>query len=60
MRGHAVAMYCSRSKLSCRCHTGTLTENAMTVQRIVAGGRTWAVSGSGYTPDGAIAYTTSP
>lgn len=36
----------------CSDKTGTLTENQMTVQTITAGGRTYAVSGTGYTPEG--------
>ncbi len=32
----------------CSDKTGTLTENAMTVQEIFAGGRSYIVSGSGY------------
>ncbi len=38
----------------CSDKTGTLTENQMTVQEIVAGGRTYGVSGSGYAPTGAV------
>ncbi len=38
----------------CTDKTGTLTENAMTVTRIVAGGETYTVSGTGYDADGAI------
>jgi magnesium-transporting ATPase (P-type) len=34
--------------------TGTLTSNQMTVRAIVAGGRRYAVSGSGYATDGEI------
>jgi len=34
----------------CTDKTGTLTENQMTVQEIMAGGQTFVVSGSGYTP----------
>ena len=34
----------------CTDKTGTLTENQMTVQRIVAGGRPYEVSGTGYEP----------
>ncbi|MBM3147283.1 MAG: HAD-IC family P-type ATPase, partial [Actinobacteria bacterium] len=39
----------------CTDKTGTLTENQMTVQRIVAGGRLYCVEGTGYEPLGAIA-----
>lgn len=38
----------------CTDKTGTLTENAMTVRRIWAGGRAYAVSGHGYAPRGGI------
>ncbi|OGU14949.1 MAG: carbonate dehydratase, partial [Geobacteraceae bacterium GWC2_53_11] len=36
----------------CSDKTGTLTQNQMTVQEVVAGGVVYHVSGSGYTPDG--------
>jgi Ca2+-transporting ATPase len=38
----------------CSDKTGTLTENQMTVQRMVAGGRLYAFEGSGYAPHGAV------
>lgn len=38
----------------CSDKTGTLTKGEMTVRRIYTGGRTIAVSGRGYSPDGAI------
>ena len=38
----------------CSDKTGTLTQNAMTVQRVWAGGRDWEVSGLGYAPEGDI------
>ncbi len=38
----------------CSDKTGTLTQNQMTVTTIVAGGETFAVSGSGYAAEGAI------
>ena len=38
----------------CTDKTGTLTENQMTVQRIVAGGRPYEVSGTGYEPAGTV------
>jgi len=38
----------------CTDKTGTLTENQMTVQRVVAGGRLYEVSGGGYGPDGTV------
>ena len=41
----------------CTDKTGTLTENQMTVQRIVAGGRLYEVSGAGYEPVGEIVDT---
>ncbi len=38
----------------CSDKTGTLTENQMTVQRMVAGGRLYAIEGTGYAPEGSI------
>ena len=38
----------------CSDKTGTLTENQMTVQRIVAGRRLFDVSGAGYAPEGQL------
>ncbi len=38
----------------CSDKTGTLTENQMTVQRVVAGGRHYEVDGAGYQPSGEI------
>ena len=38
----------------CTDKTGTLTENQMTVQRIVAGGLAYEVGGTGYGPAGSI------
>lgn len=38
----------------CSDKTGTLTQNQMTVQTVYAGGELFAVTGSGYTPDGDI------
>ncbi len=38
----------------CSDKTGTLTENQMTVQEILAGGKQFTLSGSGYNPQGDI------
>lgn len=38
----------------CSDKTGTLTQNAMTVSEMVAGGKHYMVSGSGYDPEGKI------
>ncbi|SIT83888.1 cation-transporting P-type ATPase [Pontibacter indicus] len=38
----------------CSDKTGTLTENQMTVQQILAGGETYTVTGLGYRPEGKI------
>jgi Ca2+-transporting ATPase len=38
----------------CTDKTGTLTQNEMTVQRLVAGGERWQVTGVGYGPEGEI------
>jgi cation-transporting P-type ATPase F len=38
----------------CSDKTGTLTQNQMTVQQIVAGARAYLVSGAGYAPQGEI------
>ena len=38
----------------CSDKTGTLTENAMTVRAVVAGGHLFAVDGHGYQPEGRI------
>ncbi len=38
----------------CSDKTGTLTQNQMTVTRIHAGGRNYALSGVGYAPEGAL------
>lgn len=42
------------TEVICTDKTGTLTENAMTVRHLWAGGRAYEVTGSGYTPTGAI------
>ncbi len=39
----------------CSDKTGTLTENQMTVQRMVAAGRQYAFGGTGYAPEGEVA-----
>ncbi|MGR3763802.1 cation-translocating P-type ATPase [Rossellomorea sp. NS-SX7] len=36
----------------CSDKTGTLTQNKMTVTHLWSGGRNWAVTGTGYDPDG--------
>lgn len=38
----------------CTDKTGTLTQNAMTVQSVLAGGRRYEVDGAGYAPEGGI------
>jgi magnesium-transporting ATPase (P-type) len=38
----------------CSDKTGTLTENQMTVQQVIAAGETFRFEGTGYTPQGAI------
>jgi cation-transporting P-type ATPase F len=38
----------------CSDKTGTLTENQMTVQRLVAAGRDYRFEGTGYAPEGAV------
>jgi Ca2+-transporting ATPase len=38
----------------CSDKTGTLTQNQMTVQEVVAGGEHFAIAGTGYVPEGAI------
>jgi Ca2+-transporting ATPase len=44
----------------CSDKTGTLTQNQMTVQDIVAGGRRYSVSGVGYSPEGVIEENGAP
>ncbi len=44
----------------CTDKTGTLTENQMTVQWVVAGGERFSVSGGGYGPVGEITPASSP
>ncbi len=38
----------------CSDKTGTLTENQMTVQEVLAGGRLYTITGSGYEPQGKL------
>lgn len=40
----------------CSDKTGTLTQNQMTVQRIVAGGKPYETTGTGYQPEGDIRH----
>ena len=44
----------------CTDKTGTLTQNAMTVQAVVAGGERYEIAGGGYAPDGGIASDGRP
>jgi Ca2+-transporting ATPase len=44
----------------CSDKTGTLTQNQMTVQEILAGGQLYHVTGSGYDADGAIHFKEEP
>jgi cation-transporting P-type ATPase F len=44
----------------CSDKTGTLTQNQMTVQEILAGGHLYHVTGSGYDADGAIHFKEEP
>ncbi|MBN1449343.1 MAG: HAD-IC family P-type ATPase, partial [Bacteroidetes bacterium] len=44
----------------CTDKTGTLTENAMTVTRIVAANKTYEVTGLGYAPEGHISLDEEP
>ena len=44
----------------CSDKTGTLTENQMTVQEILAGGERFEVTGAGYTPSGLILKQVNP
>jgi Ca2+-transporting ATPase len=44
----------------CSDKTGTLTQNQMTVQQILAGGQVFAVGGVGYAPHGEIAPPITP
>jgi len=48
------------TQVICTDKTGTLTENAMTVRQLWAGGRQYAVSGGGYTPTGEISAAGRP
>ncbi|WP_276497130.1 cation-transporting P-type ATPase [Pontibacter litorisediminis] len=44
----------------CSDKTGTLTENQMTVQQVMAGGKKYSVSGLGYRPDGEVLEEDKP
>ncbi|SFH07530.1 cation-transporting P-type ATPase [Pontibacter chinhatensis] len=44
----------------CSDKTGTLTENQMTVQQIVAGGKKYEVTGLGYRPEGEVREDEKP
>ncbi|MDW8212043.1 MAG: cation-transporting P-type ATPase [Roseiflexaceae bacterium] len=44
----------------CSDKTGTLTQNQMTVQRIVAGGEQYETTGTGYQPEGEIRHNGVP
>lgn len=44
----------------CSDKTGTLTQNQMTVQRIVAGGKQYETTGTGYQPEGEIRHNGDP
>jgi magnesium-transporting ATPase (P-type) len=48
------------TQVICTDKTGTLTQNAMTVRQIWAGGRQFAVSGNGYAPVGMISAEDPP
>ena len=41
----------------CSDKTGTLTKDEMTVRRVFAGGKTYDVTGAGYTPEGVFSTT---
>ncbi len=44
----------------CSDKTGTLTENQMTVQKLLAGAETYDLSGSGYQPEGELTQSGKP
>jgi len=44
----------------CSDKTGTLTQNQMTVQAVLAAGRIFSVSGTGYAPTGEISHEGAP
>lgn len=49
-----------RASVVCTDKTGTLTQNAMTVQKVWANGRLFDVSGTGYTNQGVISLDGTP
>lgn len=44
----------------CSDKTGTMTANALTVAEVYAGGETYAVTGTGFAPDGAVHHRGGP
>ncbi len=49
-----------RISVLCTDKTGTLTQNEMTVKFVIAGGKLYDVSGSGYIPDGQVTIDGKP